>query len=51
MSENIVPEINRLQWFPWPLWEVRIMGKRYAGGFFTKRGARKWIANYPEDFQ
>lgn len=36
--------------FPWPLWEVRIMGKRY-GGFFTKRGARKWIANYPEDFQ
>lgn len=47
---EIKPEINRLQRFPWPLWEVRIMGKRY-GGFFTKRGARKWIANYPEDWQ
>lgn len=28
---------------PYPLYEVQVNGERWASGFFTRRGARKWI--------
>lgn len=45
-------EIRPIQRWPYPLWEVWHTGvnQRYAGGFFTKRGARRWIAEHREEY-
>jgi hypothetical protein len=40
------------EWWPWPLWFVHHTEHgRYAGGFFTKRGALQWIADHASDYE